>query len=389
MSHAKLSPSGASRWMSCTPSASFEEQFPDKSSSFAEEGTLAHKLGEFLIREKLGQISKADFKKELAEIQANELFDDSMLEYCEDYASFVMERFAEAQKRTTDAVIYLEMKLNMSKYVPEGFGTGDVVIVADGMMETIDFKYGKGVAVDVTENKQQMLYALGALDDFDFQYDIHEVRMTVYQPRINNTASWVISVKDLTKWAENELKPKAQLAFEGKGEFVSGSHCQFCKGKAVCKALATHNLELAKYDFKDSNLLTDAEVVDILSRSNMLVSWAEAVSDYALDQAVNNGKKWNGYKIVEGRANRKYSDPEKVQAALLSKGFPLSTVTTTKLLAITNLEKEIGKPVFAEIVTPFIIKPQGKPALVPASDKRPEFSSVSSAKADFAEAVEV
>lgn len=383
MAHAILSPSGASRWLVCTKSARFEEQFPDKTSSFAEEGTLAHSLGELLIREKLGWDDKKTFKKHLADIQAHELYDDSMLEYCDDYATFVVEKFAEAQERTPDAKLFLEQRLDMTEFVPEGFGTGDAVIVADSLMETIDLKYGKGVSVAVTENKQQMLYAIGALRDFDFQYDIQQIRMTIYQPRIGNIESWLINTQELMTWAETELKPKAAMAFAGEGEYVPGNHCHFCKGRAVCKALAEKNLELAAHDFKDPNILSDGEVADILTRADMFTNWIAAVEEHALDQAVNHGKKWPGYKVVEGRSNRKYTDQDAVAAALLKAKFKEENIFTKKLLSITNMEKEIGKKPFAEIVSPFLMKPQGKPTLAPISDKRPEFTGVESAVSDF------
>jgi hypothetical protein len=387
--HALLSPSSASRWLSCTKSARFEEQFPETTSAFAKEGTLAHSLGELLIREKLGHLAKADFKKQLAAIQADDLYDDTMLDYCDEYATFVMERFAIAQSQTKDAVVFLEMKLNMTDYVPEGFGTGDTVIVADDLMETIDLKYGKGVAVSVEENKQQMLYALGALREFSHLYDIARIRMTVYQPRISNIASWEISVVDLTKWAEEELKPKALLAFEGGGEYAPGNHCQFCKGKPICKALADKNLEIAKYEFKDANILEDTEISDILSRIKMFINWIDAVEDYALNAALNNAKVWPGFKVVEGRSNRKYTDEAAIIQVLESKAnFSIEEITRPrKLFPITELEKEIGKEAFSKFVSGFLIKPKGKPALVPITDKRPEYTGVESAVADFSEPI--
>jgi hypothetical protein len=385
MSHAILSPSGASRWFACTPSARFEEKFPDKTSAFAQEGTVAHSLGELLIRQKLNWVDKKTFKAAFAEFEANEYYSEEMLEHCNDYADFVCEKFAEAQARTPDAKLFLEQRLDMTEYVPEGFGTGDAVIVADMLMETIDLKYGKGVAVNVHENKQQMLYALGALKDFDIQYDIQEVRMSVYQPRINNIASFIINKNELLTWAETELKAKAEQAFAGEGEYVPGDHCQFCRGRAVCKALADKNLELAAYEFKDPNMLDDTEIADVLSRAKQFTNWIGAVEDYAFDQALNFSKKWPGFKLVEGRSNRKYSDPDAVANALIGAKFSEEIIFTKKLLALTNLEKEIGKKSFNDIVVPFIIKPAGKPTLVPVTDKRPEFTGVESAVSDFAE----
>ena len=383
MAHAILSPSGASRWLACTPSARFEQDFKDSSSIYAQEGTLAHSLGELLIKNKLGHYKKAEYKKQLAKIAEHEMYSESMHEYCDDYATFVMEKYAEAQAKTKDAQIFLEVKLDMTKYVPKGYGTSDVVIVADHTMMTIDLKYGKGVPVSVVENKQQMLYALGALDQYEFLYAIDNVEMTIYQPRIGNIESWSTTVKDLENWAENELKPKAQLAFDGKGEYVAGSHCGFCKGKATCKVLAEYNLELAKHEFKDANKLTDEAVSDIMNRTKMFVNWIEAVNDYALDQAVNHGKQWPGYKVVEGRSNRKYIDEAQVASKLLESGIKEDVIYTKKLLSITNMESELSKKVFGDLLGDLIIKPQGKPTLALESDKRPAFSSADSAKKDF------
>ena len=387
MAHAILSPSGASRWLTCTPSARFEEKFPESKSKFADEGTLAHSLGELFIRFKLGWIKKAVYKKQLSEIESNEHYDESMLEYCDDYATFVIEKFNEALAHTPDAKLFLEKKLDMSEYVPEGFGTGDAVIVADTLMDTIDLKYGKGVAVAVLENKQQKLYAIGALKDFDLAYDIKQVRMTIYQPRINNIESWEISVEELMDWANSELKTKAALAFAGQGEFVPGDHCQFCRGKAVCKTLADKNLELAAFEFLDANILSDENVSQILTVADMFTNWIDAVADHALNEAVNNGKRWPGFKVVEGRSNRVYTNVDSIAAVLIEKGFSEEIIYTKKILPITKMESEIGKKPFAEIVGPFIVKPPGKPKLAPISDKRPEFTGVESAISDFADIV--
>ena len=383
MAHALLSPSSASRWIACTPSARFEQQFPDSTSVFAEEGTLAHSLGELLIRNKLGEIKKASYKKLLEQIKSNELYEEAMFEYCDEYATFVMERFAEAQTRSKHAQIHLEIKLDLTKWVPNGFGTSDVIIVADDFMETIDLKYGKGVPVSVEENKQQMLYALGAIEAYEFLFDIHTVRMTVFQPRISNTASWETNITGLKLWAEDELTTRANMAHNGEGEFVPGPHCGFCKGKAVCKALASFNLQLAKHEFADPNKLSDDDISDIMQKTKMFVNWIDAVNDYALDQAINHGKKWPGYKVVEGRSNRKYTDAEKIAKILLSKGFNADTIYNKKLLSITDMESELGKKIFTDLVGEYVIKPQGKPTLAPSTDKRPEINSLEKAQKEF------
>lgn len=381
--HAVLSPSGAHRWLSCTRSARLEQQFPDKAGQAAEEGTLAHSLGELILRLKLKRISKQVYQREFKKIEENKLYDHAMQEHAESYSVFVLERFYEAQSHTKDAVIYLEHLLNLTEYVEEGFGTGDCVIIADSTMEIVDFKYGKGVLVTAENNKQMMLYALGALRDFDLAYDIDKVRMTIFQPRIDNFSSFEISVDDLLTWAEVELKPKAKLAFAGEGEFEPGSHCKFCKAKAVCKANADYNLEIARHDFAVPELLTDEDIADILERAPMFTNWLKSVTEYALSESVLNGKKWPGFKLVEGRSNRAYSDEILVAARLMEKGFAEDMIYKRELLGITAMEKAIGKKEFGVVLSELIIKPQGKPTLAPASDKREELNSVDAAKKDF------
>lgn len=381
MSHAVLSCSGSERWLNCTPSARLEQQFPDRAGQAAEEGTLAHALGELLIRHKLNRIKKYLFEEELAKIRAHKLYDTSMEEHADDYALYVLEQFAEAQTKTKDAILFTEQKLDLTEYVPEGFGTGDVVIIADGMMLVIDLKYGKGVPVSAVNNKQMRLYALGAYVAFQHIYEINEVSMTIYQPRLDSISTDRIHFNDLRKWAATELKPLAALAFEGKGEYKPGKHCQFCKARAVCRAFAEHNLVIAKHEFKLPDLLRDEEVSDIMDRAKIFQNWLTSVEDYALDQAVNNGKSWPGYKLVEGRSNRKYSDEALVLKALEDQD--LDKVAPRSVLSITAMEKVIGKKLFDEKVTPLVFKPNGKPTLAPLSDKRQPINSIETAKADF------
>jgi hypothetical protein len=383
ITHAVLSPSGAHRWLNCTPSARLEQKFPDTAGEIAREGTLAHRLSELLLRQQLKQVSKAIFTKELKEIESDPLYDHSMHEHAESYCAFVLERFSEAQAHTKDAIIFLEHKLNLTDYIPEGFGTGDAIIIADGVMDICDLKYGKGVLVDAKNNKQMMLYSLGALRDFDFVYDIHSVRMTIFQPRIDNYSSWEMTVEDLREWADEELKPKAALAFKGEGEFVPGSHCQFCRVKATCKAFANYNLEVAKYEFKDPALLDDLEITDILNRADIFSNWLNSVEEHALAEAVNNQKKWPGYKLVEGRSNRTYTSSDLVASKLLKAGFAEEIIYKKEVLGITAMEKTLGKKEFNIYLSDLVIKPPGKPTLVPESDKRPEYSSTERAAKDF------
>lgn len=381
--HALLSPSSASRWLACTPSARVEATFPDRAGSAAEEGTLAHAVGEVILRHKIGEITKQKYGVELKKLQKHELYTEDIYTHSENYALFVLERFAEAQSRTKDALIILERRLDMTEWIPEGFGTGDCVIIADGVMEIVDLKYGKGVLVSATENKQMMAYALGALHGFDFLYDIHTVRMTIFQPRLDNYSSYEVPVDALMAWAETYLKPRAALAFEGKGEFSPGAHCQFCKAKAQCRALADYNLELARHDFAKPELLEDIEISDILSKAAFFKSWINSVEEFALTEALA-GKKWPGFKLVEGRSNRTYGDTEKVASILTENGYTEDKIYTKNLLGITAMEKLLSKVTFAELLNPFIIKPPGKPTLVSESDKRPEWNSAEAAAKDFA-----
>lgn len=296
-----------------------------------------------------------------------------------------MEQFYEAQSHTKDAIIFLEQRLNLTDYVPEGFGTGDTVIVADGVLTIIDLKYGKGVLVSAEANKQMMLYALGALKEFDYMYDIRLVRMIIYQPRLDNFSTYELSVPILNVWAQDDLIPRAKLAFDGMGDFNPGAHCKFCKARAVCKANAEKNLELAKYDFQKEELLTDDAIADILDRAAPFKNWIDAIEEYALRQAIDKGKKWPGYKLVEGRSNRMYVDETQVAEKLIQNGFSEDVIYTKKILAITNMEKAITKIKFSELLNSLIVKPPGKPTLAPESDKRPEYNSNEAAKLDFQE----
>jgi len=384
--HAILSPSGASRWLVCTPSARLEQQFPSTSSGAADEGTLAHELGELMIAFKAKQINRITYNKKLADIQANEPYSEDMYDYMEDYSAYVIEQYAAAQKHTRDALLFLETKIDLTKWVPEGFGTGDVFIIADECLYFIDLKYGKGVPVSAVENKQMMLYALGAWEQFSHIYDIKRVSMTIYQPRLDSITDFEMEVEDLLRWAEEDLKPKARLAYDGEGEFAPGDACRFCRAKALCKANADYHLQLAVHDFKSPELLTAEEVADILTRADNFIKWINAVSEHALAEALN-GKEWPGFKLVEGRSVRKYTDTDSILKVLTTeaKYQPEQVTEPAKLLGITALEKVIGKSDFENHVSPYVIKPQGKPTLVPASDKRPMWNG---AAQDFKQIVE-
>lgn len=386
--HALLSASGAGRWLNCTPSAKLEDEYGEKKSSvYAEEGTLAHELSELYLRKDvLETINEQDFDARLEEIMANSLFNEEMLEVVPTYTDYCSAQLAEAKTANPLAVMEIEQKLNLTEYVPDSFGTADCVIINDDLMEVIDLKYGKGVLVYAEWNKQLMLYALGALRKYDAMYDITEVRMTIVQPRINNISSWQISVEELKKWAEEELKPKAQLAFEGKGELNAGDWCRFCAVRNRCRKLYEQQLEIAQHEFAVPELLTDDEIADIVKRTPRLVEWANSIAEYAQNKALNENKQWPGLKLVEGISRRKWLDEDKAVDAIFARFPELSEdeIFNTKLKPITSIEKLVGKTRFVDVLSDVVIKPQGKPTLVPLEDKRPAMG-YSQAQMDFKE----
>lgn len=380
MSHAILSPSSASRWLACTPSARLEEKFPDSTSNFAEEGTLAHEFGETILRHFNKELKMTAYSKKLCSLADSEYYTTDLQVHAENYAAFVWEKYQSARKRDKQAVLRIEEKIDITAYVPEGFGTGDAIIIAEGVLEIIDLKFGKGVRVSADQNKQMMLYALGALDMYNFIYDIHTVRMTIYQPRLDNLSEWEISTEELEQWGVRELIPLAEMAFAGAGDYVAGTHCKFCKAKAQCKALAAYNMSLAKYDFQEAVLLTDLDIADILSQADQLKSWIASVEEYALQSALD-GKHFPGHKLVEGRSIRKYSDEAKIAEVLTGNGFGEDLIYDKKLKTITAMEKLVTKKTFNALCGDLIIKPEGKPTLVPDTDPRPVYNSVEN---DFA-----
>ena len=373
--HALLSASSSKRWLNCTPSARLEEQFAEETgnSVYAEEGTAAHALAEH----KLKRCLKRRSKRPVSDYQCDEM------EECTDgYVAYAMEQVELARQECKDPVVLIEQRLDYSAYVPEGFGTGDLLIVADRVLTVVDLKYGKGVAVDAEWNPQMMLYGLGALELFGAIYDIETVRMAIYQPRLESVSTWEISVSDLMEWVDKELKPRAALAIAGEGEFRSGSWCRFCKAKNTCRARAEEFLRLAQMEFKAPALLTDDEVAEVLKVADELARWSADVYAYAQDEAVSKGKKWAGFKLVEGRSCRKYTDEEEAAEAAVAAGY--TDIYKRSLIGITEMEKLMGKKRFAEVLGKLVYKPQGKITLVPESDKRQEVLAAT-AEADFKE----
>lgn len=369
--HAVLSASSSERWLNCPPSARLCEAYEDKGSDYAAEGTDAHALAESRLKQALG-IPTEDPVENLTWYNAE------MEDCAQGYAAYVVELLETAKQTCSDPVVMIEQRVDFSRWVPGGFGTGDCICIAEGLLNIVDLKYGAGIEVSADHNPQMMLYALGALEIFDGIYDIDTVRMTIYQPRKSNISIFEMSKDALLTWADTELTEKARLAYEGQGNFSCGEWCRFCKAKAECRERAIYNLRLAQYDFLNPALLQDEEIADILGRIDALTSWASDVKEYALQQAIS-GKEWTGWKLVEGRSNRKYTSEADVAAAVESVGLD---PYERKVLGVTAMQKLLGKTRFEELLSPYIEKPQGKPTLVPESEKRP---AMNTAKNDFME----
>lgn len=369
--HALLSASSSDRWLRCPPSARLCESYNDKGSNYAAEGTDAHELCEYKLRQALGMEAK-DPTENLT------WFNEEMADCASGYATYILEQVEAAKQNCADPVVLIEQRVDFSRWVESGFGTADCIIIADGTLQICDYKHGLGVLVSAEKNPQMQCYALGALELFDGIYDIDHVRMVIYQPRRDNVSTYELSKDELYRWADEVLKPTADLAFAGDGNFLCGEWCGFCKAKHDCRARADANMELARYDFKLPPLLTDEEVEEILTRVDDLVAWATDIKEYALQQAIS-GKEWNGWKLVEGRSNRRYTNETEVADAVSSAGFD---PYDHKVLGVTAMQKLLGKSRFDELLSAYIEKPQGKPTLVPESDKRPVMNT---AKNDFME----
>ncbi len=375
--HAILSASGSSRWINCTPSPRLEEQVEDEQTSvYAAEGTLAHEFAELELKKFLKTILPND----LITLRANTLYTSDMESEVEKYTSYVLEQLRAAP---SGAVLLIEEKVDLTYFIEDGFGTNDAIIIADGTMEVIDLKYGKGIRVEAKDNSQLMLYGLGALRAYELMYDIHTIRMTIVQPRLDHIDSAITSAKALNLWGEKTVKPKASLAFLGKGVQKAGPWCQWCKVKARCKALAADSMEMAKHDFKDPHLLTDQQLLEVYKSIPQFMDWVSAVGKHILDRAIE-GKKWEGYKLVEGRSNRKWIDETKVVHQLMKLKYSADQFMISKLAGIVAIEKLVGKTEFPKTLGGLVVKPQGAPTMVLESDKRPAMG-IEQAKKDFDE----
>ena len=373
--HARLNASSSHRWMMCPPSVKLSEQFEDKPSSYAEEGTFLHELCELKLHRYLGDMDPALIELQYAEHRDNDFYSDEAETVTDEYVDFCIETIEAVRLSCPDPLIMVEHRLDYSDYVPDGFGTGDLIIVADGVLEVIDFKGGRGVRVEATRNSQLMLYGLGALLEFDPLYDIHQVRMTIVQPRLSNLSSFEMEADDLIRWAETEVRPKAMLAYEGKGDFCAGEWCRFCKARYTCRKRSEYHMSLAARDFKEPDLLSDEEIADILPVAESLNSWVQDLLAYATQEAVI-GKIWPGYKLVAGRSIRKYTSEAEVIKAATEAGY--TDIYKTSLLGVGDLEKRMGKKAFNEVLGKYIVKPVGAPTLVPETDPRKPYSDAAS-----------
>ena len=376
--HAPVAPSAAKQWLECPPSIRFGEKYgnPEQTSEAAEEGTLAHALAEDHLKKMLAGkkvTTPASFKK-------NPLYKPAMEEHVSVYTDVVMETLAEA-KQTGDAMIKIEQKLDLTPWIKEGFGTSDAVIIADGTMHVLDLKYGKGIPVSAEENPQLKIYALGCINEFGVLYDIHDVVLHIIQPRLDSISEWTVSREVLEKWGEFIVKPQADKAYAGEGEFNPGEEqCRWCLGKNRCRAYQNYVLEACQMRFDDldgherePNELTDAEIAEMLGKVDEIKRWASSVADYALEQALS-GVTIPGYKLVEGTSRRKITNEGKAIDILRENGQ--TTEQICKLKGITDLESLVGKNTLKELLGDLIVKPEGKPTLVPESDDRKPLNSL-------------
>ena len=374
--HSILSPSSMERIIACPPSALENAGRPDQESEYAAQGTDAHALCEAKLREYLGEKVRNP-REDLT------WYDQEMEECTDEYLTFVAGQIMEAKAKCKDPAVMVEQKLDMTEYGEGMFGTADCVIVADNNLHIIDFKYGTGVKVSAGDerkiNAQLACYALGALLIYDCLYEIETVTMTIFQPRLGNISSVTVDKDDLLRWGEEVLRPAVTLALKGEGEFQAGEHCRFCKIRDTCRKCAEYSMELAKYDFRLPSTLMDEEIEEILPRIDDLVSWANDVKEYALQAAIS-GKTWDGWKVVEGKSNRKYKDEEAVAKAVRDAGYD---PYEKKVLGITAMTKLLGKAEFNRLLEKLLVKPVGKPTLVPKDDPRPEMRI--SAEEDFKE----
>ena len=404
--HAVLGASSAKRWLTCSPSARLGERltsrFGSESSPYAQEGTKAHALAEIKVRKAFyaadGMTTTVYSRMSEEEREAytgiNAFRYDALraelggipsdMEHATDaYCDVVMEKYLSAKDRDPSTRLLLEQRLDYSRWVPSGFGTGDCVIVSDSLLEVCDYKHGMGIPVDAVDNPQLRLYGLGAIDKFGQLYDFPAVRMTIIQPRLESVSEETLDRDALLDWAENEVRGRAQLAWKGIGDFVPGDHCRFCPAKAVCSARVAEALKLFRYGFETPGLIPDEQVPGILETLDTAEAWIKDFRAYVEKQALN-GQKFPGWKLVRGKKpNRRWADPEEVRAQLLRAGYAPGQIETTSLKSVGEIEKTIGAKAFRALVGGLVAQGEGRLTLVPESDKRLEYASADAAFADL------
>lgn len=375
--HALLSASASHRWLHCPPSARLEEQLPESKSDFAEEGSLAHEIAELKLRKYcIEPMGARTFNSRIKKFRENQLFQEEMLKHTDtylDYIAGVLHGFS------SSPYVAAEKRIDYSAYAPEGFGTGDCIIIGGNVLHIIDFKYGKGVPVSAKDNPQMMLYALGAYTEYSFLYPIDTVKMTIVQPRLDIISEDSKSIEELLIWGEG-IKPIAKKAFSGEGEYSPGEHCRFCRAKALCKARTDHHMGLEVFHKMKPPLISKEEVGQILERAQQLSAWVKSLEEYALSQCLQ-GNEIPGWKVVEGRATRQFINQDEAFKILVAKGIEETMLYERKPLTLTETEKLIGKEKFKELLSPYISIPQGKPTLAQMTDKRESFKKVTAAEA--------
>lgn len=396
--HSLLSASGSSMWMNCTPSARKNEHLPDKTSSYAMEGTLAHELAEIELKKHFGLINIFEYKNRLAVIEDDELYNDEMPEFVDVYVTHCIEEYNHFKANYRHVEISIEEKIDLTEYIPEGFGANDFVIIADGLIGdglivdgaqtmaqsiivVIDLKYGRGITVSAIDNSQLKLYGLGSVYKHRLSYNMSEVKLTIVMPRKYSVSSFIITVDDLENWANTEVKTKAAIAYKGEGELNPGHWCKFCKFKPQCRAIYNQNLEIMKNDFGDPDQLTEAEIKEVFERKEQIVSWLNSIDALVMDKLLSK-QPFEGYKLVKGRSVRKINDAVSLAETLETKGFKKDEfMAEPKILGITALEKLVGKKVFETEYNSFVSKTEPKPTVASSDDKRDSFFS--SAENDF------
>lgn len=375
--HAKLSASGAAKWLACPPSVKLEENFPDTGSVYAAEGTLAHSVAELKVRKyAVEPMSTRTFNTRLNKLKKHELWQPEMDGYTDEYLDYIK---AEMLAYTTKPFVTVERRVDFSDVVPGGFGTADCLILAGNVLHVIDFKYGKGVLVEAESNPQMRLYAYGAVRAYALLYSFDTVKMTIFQPRLKNISEAEISVDDLRHWAQEEVKPVALLADKGEGEYNPGPHCKFCRAKAECKARAEACMALvpaaedwqekSKGTVKAAGLYTPEELAEYLKKGALLKDWYSDICEHALTLCLN-GVDVPGYKAVNGRNSREFSDLDAAFGVLTANGVDEAVLYERRPLTLAQAEKVVGAKTFKELVGGYILTKPGKPTLVPASDKR-------------------